>query len=460
MVRSYGNGRMEVMARLLADETFSQNVPDDFTPQMSAAEYICRELRDADEANLLHGEDMQLYGERPMTDMLQLELDESSIMLLDVSPVIIIAWCCFHRYAAMFARNQSRTANMLRMQVQWLLFHWSSMLTEPTSLELNCSTGNRKSARKAKKKLYTSCASILKINQATEVGDRRMSDTVDNIDIVVSKSHLNSQIRVTSFSFEAKGHSTFVDAAFMMDETRIIPGNRDHPASIMHPPTESHKVITSRHLSLPESHRTKSGVTKFVNFTDGITRNNLLEGTVSEHGCPNHKNIGPVHEQHVTNNDYPAPLATKIYYSQRNNRLRAAIRHLYFQELSEDMCNDAVSPNASHGEKVAFQDPCQKDPSFDQIDNVINKSHLPTLCSAQNSGHILAKSSEVCLLKAGALPSGGLSNQFLVDNVSRSAATHVGLMRSNFLPKSYAFANNSGNPLGTMQQPNGSVPVI
>ncbi|KAE9594622.1 hypothetical protein Lalb_Chr18g0055751 [Lupinus albus] len=426
MVRSYGNGRMEVMARLLADETFSQNVPDDFTPQMSAAEYICRELRDADEANLLHGEDMQLYGERPMTDMLQLV-------------------CCNVCKKPIKDSQYAAHAELCR----------SSMLTEPTSLELNCSTGNRKSARKAKKKLYTSCA-----NQATEVGDRRMSDTVDNIDIVVSKSHLNSQIRVTSFSFEAKGHSTFVDAAFMMDETRIIPGNRDHPASIMHPPTESHKVITSRHLSLPESHRTKSGVTKFVNFTDGITRNNLLEGTVSEHGCPNHKNIGPVHEQHVTNNDYPAPLATKIYYSQRNNRLRAAIRHLYFQELSEDMCNDAVSPNASHGEKVAFQDPCQKDPSFDQIDNVINKSHLPTLCSAQNSGHILAKSSEVCLLKAGALPSGGLSNQFLVDNVSRSAATHVGLMRSNFLPKSYAFANNSGNPLGTMQQPNGSVPVI
>ncbi|XP_019418985.1 PREDICTED: uncharacterized protein LOC109329690 isoform X3 [Lupinus angustifolius] len=368
MVCSSGSGRMEVMARLLAAETFSQNVPDNFAPQKSAADYICRELREADEANLLDGEDMQVYGERPMADMLQLV-------------------CCHVCKKTIKDSQYAAHAELCR----------SLMLTEPTSLELNCSTGNRKSARKAKNKLSTSCACILKIN-----------------------------------------------AAFMMDDKGIIPGSRDHPALIMHPPTESHKVMTSTHLSLPESRGTKSGVTKFMNFADGIIRSDLLEGTVSEHGCPNHKDIGPVHEQHVTNNDFPAPLATKMYYSQRNNRLRAAIRHLYFQELSDNMWNDAVSPNASHGEMLAFEDPCQKDPSFDQIDNVINKSHSPTLCSAQNSGHILAKSSEVCLLKGGALPSSGLSNQFLVDNVSRSAATHV-LMRNNFLPKSYAFANNSEN---------------
>ncbi|XP_019418984.1 PREDICTED: uncharacterized protein LOC109329690 isoform X2 [Lupinus angustifolius] len=423
MVCSSGSGRMEVMARLLAAETFSQNVPDNFAPQKSAADYICRELREADEANLLDGEDMQVYGERPMADMLQLV-------------------CCHVCKKTIKDSQYAAHAELCR----------SLMLTEPTSLELNCSTGNRKSARKAKNKLSTSCA-----YQATAVGERRRSDTTDNVVSVVSKSYLSSQIRVTSFSIEAKGHSTFVDAAFMMDDKGIIPGSRDHPALIMHPPTESHKVfrMTSTHLSLPESRGTKSGVTKFMNFADGIIRSDLLEGTVSEHGCPNHKDIGPVHEQHVTNNDFPAPLATKMYYSQRNNRLRAAIRHLYFQELSDNMWNDAVSPNASHGEMLAFEDPCQKDPSFDQIDNVINKSHSPTLCSAQNSGHILAKSSEVCLLKGGALPSSGLSNQFLVDNVSRSAATHV-LMRNNFLPKSYAFANNSG----PMQQPNGSVPVI
>lgn len=62
---------------------------------------------------------------------------------------------------------------------------------------------------------------------------------------------------------------------------------------------------------------------------------------------------------------------------------------------------------------------------------------------AQKSDHILAKSSEIGLLKAGGLPSSGLSNQFL-DNVSRSAGTNGGLTRSNFLPTSYSFVSNTG----------------
>ena len=37
------------------------------------------------------------------------------------------------------------------------------------------------------------------------------------------------------------GHSNSVDAASMMEGTRTNPGNRDHPASIMHPPAKRHK---------------------------------------------------------------------------------------------------------------------------------------------------------------------------------------------------------------------------
>jgi len=38
------------------------------------------------------------------------------------------------------------------------------------------------------------------------------------------------------------GHSTYVDAASMVDGAGINPGNRDHPASVMHPPTKRHKL--------------------------------------------------------------------------------------------------------------------------------------------------------------------------------------------------------------------------
>ncbi|XP_057758124.1 uncharacterized protein LOC130977120 isoform X2 [Arachis stenosperma] len=407
MVCSLGIGRMEVMAKFLAAGSFSQTIADDFG--RSAAEYICRELREADEANLLDEEDMHVYGQSPMTDLLQLV-------------------CCNFCKKPIKDSQYASHAELCR----------SLKLTEQTSLELDGSTGNRKPPRKEKKKLSTSCA----------LREQRKYESMDNIDTGASQSPLNSQVRVTAFSNVAK------DATPMMEDTRTNPGNRDHPASVMNPPTKRRKATASTYLPLPETHVTEYGVTKTASFTDGFTCKDLLDRTVSEHEDLNQKNLGLVHEQLTAKNDFPAPLATKIYYSQRRNRLRASIRHLYFQNMCEELHHD-VSQNMS-----PVQDSSQMNPSFERMDNVPNKeSNSPALCQAQNSCQILAKSSEISMLKEGP-PSGGLSNQFLVDNVSRSAATHTGLTRSNFLSKPYSFASNTGNPLGTIQQPNGSVPVI
>ncbi|KAH1217711.1 hypothetical protein GmHk_13G038293 [Glycine max] len=363
--------------------------------------------------------DMHVYGESPMTDALQLV-------------------CCNTCKKPIKDSQFAAHAELCR----------SLKLTEQTMVELD--TGNRKPPRKEKKKLGASSA-----NQASAVGEQRRSESIDNIDSALSQSHLNSQIRVVPFSNEVTGYSSCVGAALIMDGTGIDAGNRDHSASVMYPPTKRHKLIANIHLPVLESHGTESGETKTVSFTDGITCN-FLERTISQRGDPNHKNRGQVLVQHqgIMKNDSPAPLATKIYYSQRTNRLRARIRHLYFQDLNGQCCTDVVCPKTSHAEMVAFQDSSLRDPSFDQMDNV-HEGRLP----AQKSDHILAKSSEIGLLKAGGLPSSGLPNQFL-DNVSRSAGTNGGLTRSNFLPTSYSFVSNTGNPLGTMQQPNGSVPVI
>ncbi|KAI4345484.1 hypothetical protein L6164_012605 [Bauhinia variegata] len=71
MVCSLGSGRMAVMARLLAARKFSPTIADT-GHQKSTAEYVCRQLREAVEANLLDEEDMHVYGLKPMTDPLQL----------------------------------------------------------------------------------------------------------------------------------------------------------------------------------------------------------------------------------------------------------------------------------------------------------------------------------------------------------------------------------------------------
>ncbi|MED6156952.1 hypothetical protein PIB30_018872 [Stylosanthes scabra] len=359
---------------------------DDFG--RSAAEYICRELREADEANLLDEEDMHVYGQSPMTDLLQLV-------------------CCNLCKKPIKDSQYATHAELCR----------SLKLTEPTSLELDGSTGNRKPPRKEKKKLSTSAA----------LREQRKYESMENIDTAASQSPLNSQVRVTAFSNVATENPVYKRLTHM---------------------------TASTYVHLPETHVTESGVSKTASFPDGFTCKDLLDRTASEHEDLNHKNLGLVHEQSILKNDFPAPLATKIYYSQRRNRFRASIRHLYFQNMCGELHDDA-SPKMS-----PVQDSSQTNPSFERMDNVPNKeSDPPALCGPQNSAHILAKSSEPSMLKEG-LPSGGLSNQFLVDNVSRSAATHMGLTRSNFLSKPYSFASNTGNPLGTMQQPNGTVPVI
>ncbi|XP_028781429.1 uncharacterized protein LOC114737651 isoform X2 [Neltuma alba] len=377
MVCSLGSGRMAVIARLLAAGRFSPTRAEEIGHQKSAAEYVFRDLRDADEANLLDEEDMHVYGLRPMSDPLQLV-------------------CCNACKKPVQASQYTAHAELCR----------SLKYTEQTILEIDGSMGYRKPPRKEKKKLSsTSCATS------------------------------------------------------MMDGTGFNLGNRDHPASVMQPPTKRHKLIAGGHLPLPESPATESGVTRSASFANKNTckGGDVLERTVSEHGAPNHKNLRLVQEQHLTKRDVAAPLATKVYYSQRNNRLRAALRHLYFQESSNESCTDIASPKSSD-EMIAFQDSRHVDPLFGQKNNDNMEGHLRNLSSAQSPNHILGKSSDMSFGKAENLPTSSLSDQLVV-NVSRPAAPPLGLTRSSFLQKPYSFANNTGNPMGTIQQPKGSVPV-
>ncbi|KAK4283558.1 hypothetical protein QN277_000496 [Acacia crassicarpa] len=388
MVCSLGSGRMAVIARLLAAGRFSQPTAEEIGHQKSAAEYVFRGLRDADEANLLDEEDMHVYGLRPMSDPLQLV-------------------CCNACKKPIQASQYVAHAELCR----------SLKYTEQTMLEIDGSMGHRKPPRKERKKLSsTSCS-----NQAPAAGEQGRADAVD----------------YTGFNL----------------------GNRDHPASVMQPPTKRHKLMAGGHLPLPESPATESGLIISASFANKNTckGGDMMEKTVAEHGDPNHRNLRPVQEQHLTKRDIPAPLATKMYYSQRNNRLRAALRHLYFQESSNESCTDSASPKLSN-EMIAFQDSRHMDPSFGQKDNDSMECQLPNLRSAQSPNHILAKSSGMCMSKAEELPTSSLSNQFVV-NVSRPAAPPLGLTRSSFLPKPYSFASNTGNPMGTIQQPKGSVPV-
>ncbi|MBA0650292.1 hypothetical protein Goklo_017725 [Gossypium klotzschianum] len=72
MVCSLGSGRMAVMARLLEAGSISPSIAEEVGNKKLAAQYIYRELQEADEANLLDEEDMHVFGLKPMTDPLNL----------------------------------------------------------------------------------------------------------------------------------------------------------------------------------------------------------------------------------------------------------------------------------------------------------------------------------------------------------------------------------------------------
>lgn len=63
---------METLTRFLVAGNIQQTASEESGHHKLAAQYIQRELREADEANLIDEEDMHVFGLRPLTDPLHL----------------------------------------------------------------------------------------------------------------------------------------------------------------------------------------------------------------------------------------------------------------------------------------------------------------------------------------------------------------------------------------------------
>ncbi|CAK9145516.1 unnamed protein product [Ilex paraguariensis] len=301
---------MAAMARLLASGSVSQNVAEEVGHQKLAAQYILRELREADEANLLDEEDMHIFDLRPMTDPLHLV-------------------CCNACKKPVKASQYAAHAEVCK----------SLNFAEEGISELDGGTGHKKPPRKEKKKSSTAYA------------------------------------------------------------------GREYPK------------------------RSSGGSEKTHDHEDQIQ-------------MPRQ-----VHDYCSLAKDIPVPLATKMFYSQRNHQLRCELTHLYYQASTKEHCGDLLKGNAmpswsstptklSHEQRNNQQEKRQKQFPADQF---------------------LTQSSAVYLGKSGGYPPAmKLSNQFPVNNVI-GPHTSVAMMQSNNLSKPYSFA---GRPLGTLQQPKGSVPVV
>ncbi|XP_010548911.1 PREDICTED: uncharacterized protein LOC104820236 isoform X2 [Tarenaya hassleriana] len=254
MVCSVGSGRMAVMARLLEARSFTQNVEEYIGNQKLVAQYIRKEIVEADEPNLLDEEDMHMFGLKPMEDPLQL---------------IYCHACKKPIKASHFAAH----ADLCRFLSS----------TRDAKADLDYCTERRKPPRRKQKGQLVSVSANLYqflVDRKQETGS-----PMDAHDSITTETHDNGEL------------SSFFSVAEAGNYTRCT-----------------------------------------------LSQSQYIDHNSADDTC--HRDL---HDNHVQNQNVPAPLATKIYYSQRNNRLRSEIGYMFqaadAQELDYDVTAHATQQN-------------------------------------------------------------------------------------------------------------------
>ncbi|KAJ4955258.1 hypothetical protein NE237_012041 [Protea cynaroides] len=431
MVCSLGKCRMAAMVRLLETGNFSEITAEEASHEKLAVQSIHRELRAADEANLLEEEDMHVFDYKPLADPLHLVCCNACKKPIKAS-----------QYAAHAERCRSFNSS------------------EETGLELDGGTGRKRPPRKGRKKLQTA-----QDNQAATVVEQERSESVHADDHAVSESNVNDQTGMNySFSRETKRHSVSINGAAVMDGSGLGPGSTNYSAGVMSASKRRTKLMAVEGLQPSDDLETAYGVTSIgINCQEAQTCGVFSKGSIAGRKKPcdsfGHQKLGQV-DRRISTKDAPVPLATKVYHLQRSNHLRSALSHLYFEAWTNS--SESLSPKVIQRSVVL---PSQ-DSSHERTDDLLQtKKDTYALPAVRKPGQILAQSSELCLGNSSGHPAiSNFSDQLRDSNFSRSGisvdASSTGMLRGRYLPAPYSFPGNSGTPLGTMQQPNGSVPVI
>ncbi|XP_073312333.1 uncharacterized protein [Primulina huaijiensis] len=360
MVCPLGGGRMAALVRLHAAGSVSQNVKEEAGKRKLAAQYIQRELCEADEANLLDEEDMIIFGLRPTTDPLDLVCCNACKKPIKASQYTIHAELC----KSLISRAQ--------------------IVPEFESLAVN-----KKPPRKERKKMV-----IAHNHQATSQRERKKFVSVNSESIAGTVSYLDEQVQVTQLA-EANGNMQ-VSGSHCINGSSVGPYNMNCPENVA---LHSSKPLKGETAKAPSNPSTK----KFYSTTAGVV-------------------------PYV-----PAPLATKVYYSQRSLYLRRAMRLMYYEESNKECSSEYLSPEILPVNAVSNS--CHEPAVNQQREN--HMLHL-----AQEPDQIALKSPEMHLGKSeGFVPAMNVSSQLPVNNT----------LGPHYMPKSYSFTGKSGNPLGTVQ---------
>ncbi|XP_019172779.1 PREDICTED: uncharacterized protein LOC109168191 isoform X3 [Ipomoea nil] len=339
MVCALGTGRMAVMARFLAAGSIPQTISgfppfifltfpglaEDVGRHKLAAQYICTELKEADEANLIDEEDMHVFGLRPMTDPLHLVCCNSCKKPIKVSQYVAHAEIC-------------KSLNSVDEIIP----------------ELDGGTRQKKPPRKQRRKSLNTYS-----NQAVAVRENEKPQSFGDAYFSALDSNMEEKVPSTILA-EAKRSSPHLDGAVLTDGSAVSTATIDCIKGAKSRQTKRSKMPATGSPQLLDNFEAASVVTY------GLCSTTALETIPCEEARSSTKNeqicncvVGvqmPAKAHAIT--DVPHPVATKIYYSLRNQRLRSALNHLYFGASSMDSSSDCVSPKALQKTELPSQKLC------------------------------------------------------------------------------------------------------
>eukprot|EP01018_Ginkgo_biloba_P017278 Gb_24146 [translate_table: standard] len=455
MVSTSGRGRMAAMERLLATgSAMEPSSAEEASHEKLAAQTIQKEMSEADEANLLEEEDMHVFECKPLSDPLHLVSCNTCKKPIKAS-----------QYAAHAERCRSLNAS------------------DDIGLELDGGTGHKKPPRKARKKIQTTHD-----NQAAAAGEQEISESLDGDDTAVSESANvdDSQTGFASFlGREVKRSSTSMDGSITIDGPGVGPGSTCYTEGAMSPSKRAKLMpvqssLTSEELDIMCGVTTESGaycqgpLTCKLHSESSkravVGRKQIYDILLDEHNAK----LVPPHESksegdHVA--DIPVPLATKVYYPRQNQRLRTFLGHLYREALTRGNSNDSPSPKSLAGDggvqSASMQILSPENGLPDQQKDFASqkKRDMSPVPLMRRSEQMLPPTSEIGQGLPGGHPSHiNYQNQYLEKKFPRPSlpleAGPAGIMRGRFLQTPYSFPGNTGTSMGSMQQPNGIVPVI
>ncbi|KAL0283298.1 UNVERIFIED_CONTAM: hypothetical protein Sradi_7234300 [Sesamum radiatum] len=129
----------------------------------------------------------------------------------------------------------------------------------------------------------------------------------------------------------------------------------------------------------------------------------------------------------------PAPLATKVYYSQRNHHLRRAISYMFFEEPSKESSSEVSNLEILQVNAVPQQTSSPSNCYHEQVANQQRDDHFSHL--AQTPDQILAARSDFFVGQSeGFVPSMNMASQHPVNNT----------LGPHYMSNSYSFAGKAG----------------